>query len=132
MYILVCEKKYKEIKMNRSKLFVATVLIGVLALSLANVATAAKKPKGVDLYKEYCKPCHEADSENGEYTPMTLIQDQWDRFFEKKYVDTHSVVMDPNHENKPVTEVISEADLEMIKKFSVDHAADSEQPMTCG
>lgn len=132
MYILVCEKKYKEVKMNRSKLFVATVLIGVLALSLANVATAAKKPKGVDLYKEYCKPCHEADSENGEYTPMTLIQEQWDRFFEKKYVDTHSGVMDPNHENKPVTEVISEADLEMIKKFSVDHAADSEQPMTCG
>ena len=28
--------------MNRSKLIVATVLIGVLALSLANVATAAK------------------------------------------------------------------------------------------
>jgi cytochrome c5 len=101
--------------MNRSKLFVATVLIGVLALSLANMATAAKKPKGVDLYKEYCKPCHEADSDNGEYTPMTLIQDQWDRFF-----------------NKPVTEAISEADLELIKKFAVDHAADSEQPMTCG
>ena len=36
--------------MNRSQLIVATVLIGVLALSLANVATAAKKPRGVDLY----------------------------------------------------------------------------------
>jgi len=129
---LICRKRNKEVKMNRSKLIVATVLIGVLALSLANMATAAKKPKGVDLYKEYCKPCHEADSDNGEYTPMTLIQDQWDRFFEKKYVDTHSGVMDPNHENKPVTEAISEADLELIKKFAVDHAADSEQPMTCG
>jgi hypothetical protein len=132
MFHLICEKRYKEVEMNRSKLFVATVLIGVLALSLANMATAAKKPKGVDLYKEYCKPCHEADSDNGEYTPMTLIQDQWDRFFDKKYVDTHSGVMDPNHENKPVTEAISEADLELIKKFAVDHAADSEQPMTCG
>jgi hypothetical protein len=118
--------------MNRSKLFVVTVLIGVLALSLANMATAAKKPKGVDLYKEYCKPCHGPDSDNGEYTPMTLIQDQWDRFFEKKYVDTHSAVLDPNHENKPVTEAISEADLELIKEFAIDHAADSEQPMTCG
>ena len=132
MNISVCEKRYKGVEMNRSKLIVATVLIGVLALSLANMATAAKKPKGVDLYKEYCKPCHEADSDNGEYTPMTLIQDQWDRFFDKKYVDTHSAVMDPNHENKPVTEAISEADLELIKKFAVDHAADSEQPMTCG
>jgi hypothetical protein len=129
---LICEKRYKEAEMNRSKLIVVTVLIGVLALSLANMATAAKKPKGVDLYKEYCKPCHEADSDNGEYTPMTLIQDQWDRFFDKKYVDSHSGVMDPNHENKPVTEAISEADLELIKKFAVVHAADSEQPMTCG
>ena len=118
--------------MFKSKVFVATVLIAVFALSLANVATAAKKPKGNDLFKEYCKPCHEADSENGEYTPMSLIQDQWERFFEKKYVDSHSGVMDPNHENKPVTEAITEEQLEMIKKFSIDHAADSEQPMTCG
>ena len=118
--------------MKAPKLIVATLLIGVLALSLANMATAAKKPKGNDLYKEYCKPCHEADSDNGEYTPMTLIQDQWDRFFDKKYVDSHSAVMDPNHDNKPVTEVISEEDLELIKAFAVDHAADSEQPMTCG
>ena len=132
MKILICEKWYKEVRMNHPKVIVATLLIGVLALSLANVATAAKKPKGNDLYKEYCKPCHEADSENGEYTPMTLIQDQWDRFFEKKYVDTHSGVMDPNHDNKPVTEVISDEDLELIKAFAVDHAADSEQPMTCG
>ena len=118
--------------MRKSSVIVATLLIAVLALSLANVATAAKKPKGNDLFKEYCKPCHEADSANGEYTPMTLIQDQWIRFFDKKYVDSHSGVMDPNHDNKPVTEVISEEDLEVIKKFAVDHAADSEQPMTCG
>jgi hypothetical protein len=38
--------------MNPSRVIIATVLLGVLALSLANVATAAKKPKGVDLYKE--------------------------------------------------------------------------------
>ena len=132
MFRLICEKRYKEAEMNRSRLFVATVLIGVLALSLANMATAAKKPKGVDLYKEYCKPCHEADSDNGEYTPMTLIQDQWERFFDKKYVDSHSGVTDPAHDNKPVTEAISEESLKMIKIFAVDHAADSEQPMTCG
>ena len=47
MFHLICEKRYKEVEMNRSRLFVATELIGVLALSLANMATAAKKPKGV-------------------------------------------------------------------------------------
>ena len=120
--------------MKKSHVIVAAVLIGVFLLGLANVATAAKKkgPKGVDLYKEYCKPCHLADSDNGEYTPMSMIQDQWERFFDKEYVDSHSAVMDPNHDNKPVTEVISEEDLEKIKTFTIDHAADSEQPMTCG
>lgn len=118
--------------MSRSRLFVATILIAVLAIGLANVATAAKKPKGSDLYKEFCKPCHEAGSANGEYTPMTLIQDQWERFFNDKYEGSHSAVADPAHDNKPVTEVITEEDLEQIKKFAIDHAADSEQPMTCG
>jgi len=120
--------------MHRSRLIVVTILIGVLALSLANMATAAKKkgPKGVDLYKEYCKPCHLADSPNGEYTPMTLIQDQWERFFDEKYIPTHSEVIDTNHGDQAVTEVISEGDLEKIREFAIDHAADSEQPMTCG
>ncbi len=118
--------------MSKSKAIVFTVLIGVLALSLANVATAAKGQKGVDLYKEFCKPCHLADSKNGEYTPMTLIQDQWERFFEDKYADTHKEVLDPNHGDKPVTEVISTDDLAKIKEFVIDHAADSEHPMTCG
>ncbi|MEJ2190153.1 MAG: hypothetical protein P8Y93_12225 [Acidobacteriota bacterium] len=58
--------------------------------------------------------------------------DQWERFFDDKYVDTHKDVMDPNHDNKPVTEVISDDDLAKIKEFLIDHAADSEQPMTCG
>ena len=118
--------------MKSSRWIVASLVVAVLAMSLANVATAAKKHKPMDLYKEFCKPCHEPNSENGEYTPMTLIGDQWERFFDKKYVDTHSIVLDPNHDNQPVTEVISEDDLEAIKKFAVDHAADSEQPMTCG
>jgi Spy/CpxP family protein refolding chaperone len=118
--------------MSRSRLFVATVLIGVLVIGLANVATAAKKPKGSDLFKEFCKPCHGPDSPNGEYTPMTLIQDQWERFFDDKYEGSHSAVMDPAHDNQPVTEVITKDDLELIREFAIDHAADSEHPMTCG
>lgn len=118
--------------MKTSRVSVAAVLVGVLAVGLANVATAAKKVKGQDLFKEHCKPCHSADAEAGEYTPMTLIQDQWTRFFEEKFIDSHSGVMDPNHDNKPVTEAISDEDLETIKEWTIDHAADSEQPMTCG
>ncbi len=93
------------------------------------------KKKGADgkeLFKELCKPCHAENSDNGEYTPMTLIQDQWERFFDEKYEKTHAEVLDAAHDNKPVTEVISADDLEAIQKFAGDGAADSEHPMTCG
>jgi hypothetical protein len=63
---------------------------------------------------------------------MTLIQDQWETFFDEKFEETHKGVNDPNHGDKPVTEVLSAEDLEVLAKWTIDHAADSEQPMTCG
>ena len=119
--------------MRVTKWTIVVILIAIVAVSAADMAVAAKKKaKGVDLYKEYCKSCHDEGSENGEYTPMTLIQDQWDRFFNEKYLETHEGVTDPNHDNLPVTEAISAEDLEKISKWTIDHAADSEHPMTCG
>lgn len=107
--------------------------IALLALGLATAPSgSATAADGKELYKEYCKGCHEADSPHGEYTPMSLIQDQWTRFFDKKYVRTHKDVIDEKHGGKPVTETISPDDLELIKKFAIDGAADSEHPMTCG
>jgi len=62
---------------------------------------------------------------------MDLIQDQWQRFFDRKYERTHKGVVDPTS-GKPVTETISPEDLELIKEFAIEGAADSEHPMTCG
>ena len=119
--------------MHRNRWIIVVLIFSVLAIGLADVAVAKKKKAdGKKLFREYCKPCHVEDSENGEYTPMTLIQDQWDRFFDEKYEATHSEITYPEHDNKPVTEVISEDDLEAIRKFSIKGAADSEHPMTCG
>jgi cytochrome c553 len=118
--------------MRSSKLMIAVVLAGVVVIGLADFATAGKKAAGQDLYKEHCKPCHTADSEHGEYTPMSLIQDQWTRFFDEKYKPSHEKVLDPKHDNKPVTETISDEDLATLKAWTIDHAADSEHPMTCG
>ena len=68
---------------------------------------------------------------------MTLIMDQWERFFDKKYVKKHEdLKMPADAENgdgeKTVTEAISPEVLEAIREFSIKHAADSEHPMTCG
>ena len=119
--------------MNRPTVITGASFAGILALCLAGLAGAQKPDAdGQALYREYCKGCHTADSPNGEYTPMTLISVQWERFFDRKYERTHKDVIDEAHGGKPVTETISPEVLEAIRQFSIDHAADSESPMTCG
>lgn len=119
--------------MRRTGRITAVIVAGLAALALSGIATAKdKKPDGRALYKEYCKPCHTADSANGEFTPMTLIQDQWEEFFEEDYVASHKDVTDPHHGGAKVLEEITPEMLKLMKKFAVDHAADSEHPMTCG
>lgn len=90
-----------------------------------------EKLSGKDLYKATCKPCHGPKSKAGEYKPLTLIQEQWDRFFDVKYLETHKAVMDSTR-GATVTDWITPKMLEKIRKFAVDGAADSEHPMTCG
>ena len=85
-----------------------------------------------DLYKANCKVCHGADSEAGEYTPMTYIMEQWEEFFDDLWLESHGEITSPSDKTKKVTEVLDKETLKKIRKFCVDHAADSEQPMTCG
>ena len=78
------------------------VLLAVTTLAfvagLAMAADEAEKPKALDgkeLFKTSCKVCHGAKAAAGEYTPMTLIQEQWDEFFAGAYADTHAKVATP-------------------------------------
>jgi mono/diheme cytochrome c family protein len=108
-------------------------LASALALGAAAAALGAdKEPGGKELYKEYCKPCHTSGSKAGEYTPMTLTQEQWERFFDKKVVSAHEKVVDKAHGEKKVLDVVSPEQIKKIRQFAIDHAADSESPATCG
>ena len=91
-----------------------------------------KKMDGKELYISYCKVCHTEDSDAGEYTPMSLIMDQWDEFYDETFAETHKEVACPKDEDKMVTDMIDKDMIKKLRKFCVDHAADSEQPMTCG
>lgn len=108
----------------------SVLLVGLAVVGLAGAAGPPADGRG--LYKEYCKPCHGPNSAQGEVTPMSLIVEQWERFFAEKLEPTHRSVLDPKHDNRPVLEVITPEMLKKIKEFAIEHAADSEQPMTCG
>jgi len=99
-------------------LFLATVL----ASSLAFASTGGNPKKGKFLYKKSCKECHAAGAAGGEITPLSKTQVQWDRFFE---TDKHSKSPD-------AVKNLTPAELKDIQQFLFDHAADSDQPQTCG
>jgi cytochrome c5 len=110
--------------------------IGYLAVLVAFSAAAfsADKPKSMDgksLYRNNCKACHDKGSKNGTYTPMTLTQDQWRRVFNTKLVPAHKNAIDPET-GKKLLEQLTPEQLKSIQRFCIDHAADSEQPATCG
>jgi len=116
---------------KRALTLIVFTLIVVLAVAFS-ASAKDKKMTGKELYKEYCKRCHLADSPNGEYTPMTLIQDQWKEFFDDQLVPAHKGVTDPNHGDQPVLELLAPEELKTLREWTIDHAADSEHPMTCG
>jgi cytochrome c5 len=105
------------------------ILIASLLL-LAGSAFAAGLD-GKELYRENCRVCHDKGSPNKQYTPMTLTQAQWRTFFTTKLAASHKSVVHPKS-GKKLLESLSPEQMKAIQHFAIDHAADSEQPATCG
>jgi len=110
-------------------LFIAVLLAG---LSLAAAGSAsAQSLNGKELYRNNCKVCHDKGSPQGQYTPMTLTQDQWRGFFKLKLIPAHKTAVHPKTGVR-LLEMLTPDQLKAIQRFAIDHAADSEQPATCG
>ncbi len=121
--------KFQSTLMVILALMILATMVGAALAEDEQVTEAPKEIKkmdGKELFQTQCKVCHTEDSKAGEYTPMSLIMDQWDEFFDETFTETHKEV--PALENKDKKEDM----IKKLRKFCVDHAADSEQPMTCG
>jgi cytochrome c5 len=108
------------------------ITASLLGLFLAGAASAtAQHADGKELYRNNCKVCHDKGSPQGQYTPMTLTQDQWRTFFKLKLIPSHKTAVHPKTGGK-LLEQLTPDQIKAIQRFAIDHAADSEQPATCG
>jgi cytochrome c5 len=119
-----------EISMKRFQLCLLAVAASVAFLAGPRTVTA-QNLNGKELYRNNCRVCHDKGSPSGQYTPMTLTQDQWRKVFTVKLIPAHKNALNPKTGSK-VLEELTPDQLKAIQKFAVDHAADSEQPATCG
>lgn len=108
--------------------FMAASILGLLLLGAG--PAAAQHLDGKQLYRNNCKTCHDKGSPYRQYTPMTLTQEQWRTFFKNKLDAVHKNAVHPGTGVKfrPLTP----DEIKAIQRFVIDHAADSEQPATCG
>jgi len=79
--------------------------------------------RGKTLARENCKRCHIQGAEAGTMTPLSRTQRQWERFYNKKRHDKIA---------PGAWDDFADLDLKDIIQFMYDHAADSDQPATCG
>lgn len=107
------------------------LLLVLVSGALADEPTDPADMDGITLFKTYCKTCHGEDAEAGEYSPLDLIMDQWDEVFDAME-ESHAEAVLESTDGKSVPEFLGGKLLDKIRKFCVDHAADSEEPMTCG
>jgi len=108
--------------MNQLSKLIAILAIIAFCSTAAIAAEGGNPKKGKYLFKKNCKSCHVADTEGGALTPLSKTMSQWDRFFDRD-----------KHQAKPaVWKDFSDQDLKDIQQFLFDHAADSDQPQTCG
>lgn len=108
--------------MNTVVKIVSTVALSLSLVTAAYAVDGGNPKKGKYLYKKECKTCHSKGDSAGELTPMSKTMSQWDRYFKRN-----------KHKKKPeVFEALSDKDKLDIQQFLYDHAADSDQPQSCG
>ncbi len=117
--------------MNRNtlvKLLIALPMIFLTIFMLVAAAPRANPRKGKVYFKKYCRTCHDGSTEQATLTPMTKTIEQWTRDFEN---DGQVAQCVPRVKTQAGME-LSPRDLLDIQSYLVQHAADSDQPATCG
>jgi mono/diheme cytochrome c family protein len=105
---------------------VAVLFLAAAFISGVAFAGGPNPNRGKSLFRANCKSCHIAKGEAKDLSPLTKTQAQWTRAFK---ADIPKMV--PKVAQK-TGKALTPADLADMQLFLVSHAADSDQPETCG
>ena len=101
-------------------LCIAGTLVGSIALATVE---GGDEDLGKELAKARCKHCHIQGAEAGTMTALSKTRQQWERFFNKR---RHNKIA------PGAWDPFTDKELKDILQFMYNHAADSDQPATCG
>jgi len=104
-------------------------LAAIFAFSAAVFAGGrVNAKKGKMFYKKYCRVCHDGSTDAVELTPVKKTIDQWNKAFAEggKAQACRKAVQEKSGKE------LSDKDMLDIQAYVVQHAADSDQPATCG
>jgi len=116
-------------KRNRWNKLMSLLLLGLLVSAVAIAAPKVNPKKGKVFYRANCRVCHDGTTEAADLSPNSKTMEQWGREFEDGAVVKKSCVA--RVKEKVGTE-LTEQDLLDIQAYLVQHAADSDQPASCG
>ncbi len=108
--------------MRRIKILAAAAVLVALTAATALALSGGNPRKGKLIYRKSCRPCHVEGAPGGVMTPLSKTMGQWERFFSQ---EGHPAVPGALGD-------LNEQGLLDVRQFLHDHAADSDQPQTCG
>ena len=97
--------------------FILLVFILILSYSRSDCS------EGRTLFENKCLQCHRAGGEANKIAPSMNATKQWNRFFKKK---KH------NRRYKDISSLFSSVELDSVKSYLIEHAADSPKPQAFG
>ncbi|MBF0103327.1 MAG: cytochrome c [Desulfobacterales bacterium] len=98
--------------------FILTLFI----IGIFTVSSMLYSLDGESLFVEKCGSCHKNGGEAPVFAPVKYASSQWERFFQQ----------DKHKRKKDISALIELSDINAIKKYLIDHAADSDRPIAAG
>ena len=94
----------------------------LLLVFLFNYVISSYCDDGADIFVSKCGRCHCMNGEAPVISPVKYASTQWKRFFER---NKHA-------RRKDISKEVSNSEIDCVKQYLMDHAADSDHPIAAG